>query len=501
MDRTRFLAPAAGTLLLTLATSAIAGAPDERSGSVEDTLRAVQAEMQRLREDNQSMRSELDELRAASDDDWVTEQRAEEIRALVYDVLEDADTRASTLNGGMTAGWNDGFFLSSPDGRFLMMIDGQLQFRYIMGRRRQVNAFDQTDRYRDGFEITRSRLTFSGHVFNPDITYLFRTDMTRNEPGLVTGLAFLQDAWIRFQLNNEWGLRIGQFKLPFNREELVSSKYQLAVERSLINENINVGRSQGVELATANATQRFNVAFTDGGEDPFALGRLGDGTSVISVVRDQTNTNAQLGLSDWSFTMRYEHLLAGTWDQFEDLTSPVGESYGAMFGIAGHAQQGEGGTTGEASQWFAGSVDLSFEWGGANAFISLTHHDVETQFNAIGQMDVTGFVAQGGFYITPKAELFARFEYGNFSWDFERRGILGDVIEPKKKTDLGIATIGMNYYIDGHDIKLTTDLGVAWDRIDDVWANAPEQSITGFSTETDGNRRQIIFRAQLQLLF
>ena len=42
-------------------------------------------------------------------DTWLTEQRADEIRGLVQDVLADADTRASLLQSGTSAGYDDGF--------------------------------------------------------------------------------------------------------------------------------------------------------------------------------------------------------------------------------------------------------------------------------------------------------------------------------------------------------------------------------------------------------
>ena len=52
-------------------------------------------------------------------DNWMTEERAEEVRSLVRDVLADADTRASLLQSGMTAGYDDGFMIGSTDGNFL----------------------------------------------------------------------------------------------------------------------------------------------------------------------------------------------------------------------------------------------------------------------------------------------------------------------------------------------------------------------------------------------
>ena len=59
---------------------------------------------------------ELAQLKQAEGRDWLTEQRASEIRGIVQDVLADADTRTSFQDSGAMAGWNKGFFLASPDG-------------------------------------------------------------------------------------------------------------------------------------------------------------------------------------------------------------------------------------------------------------------------------------------------------------------------------------------------------------------------------------------------
>ena len=91
----------------------------------------------------------------------MTEQRAAQIRELVYDVLADADTRASLLSNGLQAGWNDqlGFFLSDSNGRFLLRIMGLMQLRYVYSYRYNP------DNGRGGFENTRTKLTFRGYVY------------------------------------------------------------------------------------------------------------------------------------------------------------------------------------------------------------------------------------------------------------------------------------------------------------------------------------------------
>ena len=59
----------------------------------------------------------IDQLEAKQNDNWLTEQRAGEIRKLVQDVLDDADTRASLLAHGATAGCDNGAVIQMADGK------------------------------------------------------------------------------------------------------------------------------------------------------------------------------------------------------------------------------------------------------------------------------------------------------------------------------------------------------------------------------------------------
>lgn len=458
-------------LALLIAPSALAQNP--RAGADDQWRQEMEARMETLLQDNQRMRGEIDELKALNNEDWLTEARADEIRTLVADLLADSDARASLLQNGMMAGWNEHFFLASPDGRFKLQLDGHLQFRWV------YSFHDQPDRHRQGFENTRAKLTFRGHVFNPDLTYLLRMDATRNEPELVEGLFFVRDMWMRYRLDGDWSIRAGQFKLPFNREELVPSQYQLAVERSLVNENMNIGRSQGVELTYARDNYKLMLATGDGATDNVGgFGIAGGGNPV--------NTSALTEDVEWSITGRYEYLLAGNWKQFDDFTSPLGEEFAALFGLGAHWQStefnGNFGFRRDEINWFAATTDFSAEWGGANAFTSFTYHFIDNpNFN----VNVYGFVVQAGAYFTPKIEAFARWEYAWYSTD------------AATFADLNLATFGVNYYIDGHDLKWTTDIGFGASKVDSAW----DSDIAGWRQDADDAEPQIVFRTQFQLLF
>ncbi|MHC4422317.1 MAG: hypothetical protein ACYS1E_17205, partial [Planctomycetota bacterium] len=72
----------------------VSGAEDATNGDLIEELRAEVAEL----------RSTVAQMQANQNEDWLTEQRADEIRGLVQDVLADADTRASLMQDGITAG-------------------------------------------------------------------------------------------------------------------------------------------------------------------------------------------------------------------------------------------------------------------------------------------------------------------------------------------------------------------------------------------------------------
>ena len=142
--------------------------------AVDERLEAMERSLDALHQENAEMQAEIGELRGRLGENWLTEQRAQEIRGLVADVLADADTRASALSQGMTAGWSEHFFLASPDGRFKLQLAGLLQFRYIW------NYHDQPDRYMYGFENTRTKLIFTGNVISQDWRYKLEGNFARD---------------------------------------------------------------------------------------------------------------------------------------------------------------------------------------------------------------------------------------------------------------------------------------------------------------------------------
>jgi hypothetical protein len=440
------------------------------SPAVEGNDDALRAEIQRLS-------SRLADLEGRNGNNWLNEQRADEIRGIVHDVLADADTRASLLGSGMTSGYDPdkGFQIGSADGNFQLNIQGQLQVRWLYNYRSGGGTFG--DRHRSGFENTRTKITLGGHVVNPQWTYRIEADFGS------TGAGTLQDAYIGYDCGNGLSFRAGQMKLPFMAESLIDSRYQQAIERSLFSTlfsssvhpdgSFRSNRAQGIAATYEQDMFRVTGMWSDG-----AGGFAGFGGTIAG----SDNTPWFAFSSEWALTGRAEILFAGSWDQFNDFRSMPGEETGILFGAAVHWQHSEYGVFGTTkTESVAITGDINAKFGGFNLFASIAwaHNDIKAP--GAGSMDPWGFTVQGGYNFTDEWEGYLRYEWA----DFDMAGV----------SDLSILTWGINHYFAGHQAKLSADMGYSFNTL------AFGNTVTGWVPDAGTDDGQFLIRTQLQLLF
>lgn len=386
----------------------------------------------------------------------------DESRAYQAEMLADAQGRTSLLQGG-TSGYDGQFFMASADGNYRLNVGGQIQFQYVWNNRDDDGADDEENTI--GFRNRRVRLNFGGNLFNPDFTYYIQGGFS--DVGEEGSFALL-DAFGKYEFENGWMLRFGQFKLPLMREELVSSKYQLTVDRSIFNSVFGQGRSQGLEIGTETDAFRFAASFSDG------LGTA--------------NTDFTSGFeADYALTARAEWKFAGQWEQFDDFTSWTNSDYAGMIGGAIHWQDG-GETAGTSeTEVFQYTIDASVEGNGWNLFGAFAgrHADMDTA-GGDDEADVFGFLVQGGIFVAPQTELFARY----------------DIVIPDDDTDgdnFSTITAGVNYYFieRSHAAKFTADFSYFIDEQDNAFV-APNSAAGLLPSDDDG---QWAIRLQMQVLF
>lgn len=405
----------------------------------------------------------------------------DEVRAIVAEMMADAQGRSSLLQGGATAGHDGRFFIASPDGSFRLNVGGQIQFRYLINIDDEDDATEgQEDDFDLGFQTRRTKLDFTGNVINKDWTFRVLSNFDRDGGG-----AGLEEAWVQYNFGNGWKARWGQFKLPLLREELVSSSRQLAVERSVLNEAFTQDRSQGIEFAYEQEDWNLKLAFSDGLDS--------ENTDFTDQSLRSNIGFRPMGEADYAFTGRFEYKFAGTWSRFADFTSRQGDDFAALVGVAGHFQQGPNTSvaTDIDRQTFQFTGDVSLEGDGWNAFAAFIGR--YENFNVAGGDDFEpfdwGFVIQGGYRFAPETELFARFDA--IVVDDDERGTDEDFFP--------FITVGVNQYYAGHAAKASVDLLWALEATDELGGTGFNSTGLGLSGSTEDN--EFVIRLQFQLLF
>jgi hypothetical protein len=399
-DRKLFVPAAAFGLL---ATTAIASAAEPTASELREQIDALQAKVNKI------------EAKQAT---------SAEQAASIQSVLDDAERRSQLLQtGGVTGGW-DGqrFYLGSADGNFRITPNVIFQFRSVTNYGEDTRDNDE-ESLETGFEIRRLKLGLSGNVFSKDLTYNFRLSANRNGGENIVDLAYIQ-----YKFADDWAFKVGQYKANVFHEESVSDARQLAVERSLVNALIGGAQTdyvQGVALLYQTEPLRAELGFTDGANS--------DNTDF----RDGQGGPNTIDEPNYGVDGRVEYKVSGDWKRYDDFTHLKSEENLLIIGAGfDYTEGGDQSTVFHTvdAQWESGDPGLPL-----NAYVAYIG-----QFNQSDEDEVYnwGALAQAGYEITPKLELFGRYSYTNIED--------GD--------DYSEITIGGNYYLVNHQAKVTIDV-------------------------------------------
>lgn len=472
---------------------------EESPTGLEQKLRALESEIVRQREENRELLQRVGELEARQEGSWLNARRAEEVKALIRQVLSDADTRASLTGDGIAAGHNGkNFFLASEDDAFLLNFSGQFQVRYLYNSRdrSQGAATALDDDGEAGFQIRRAKISFEGHVGSPRLTYALQLAGNRDSSAVE-----VESAYVGFRPFDPLNIIGGRFSSPFLRDQMASSKTQLAVERTLIAAVFGAGRNyvEGVGFEYDPIENlRLRASVNDG------LGSGNPGGTATGFLNGPNDFNNDS--TDIAGTFRADLKLMGDWKQFTDYSAWSGEKTAAFIGGAVHYELAESGEPGQVSgstpvtgpydDFITWTVDGSVESGGLNvmgAFVA--NHIHVSDGNPLGDLDSYAAMGQVGYMLVPdKFEPFARYE-----WIAVDKRVASD--------EINIVTLGANYYFKKHSAKFTADVVWVMDPLNAGntlgVSGAAGTGLTGLGLLADAPDAddQVAIRAQFQLLF
>lgn len=320
-----------------------------------------------------------------------------------------------------------GVAFRNEDGSATLGIGGRLQVRHTYMEAADSGTFD----------VPRLRLSLKGSV-RQEWKWEVQADFAKKEK------ATLKDGFVERALGKNAGLRAGQFKAAFDRQQLESSGRQAFADRSIVAGALGLGRDVGVQLQGRAANRRLAYSaglFNGSGEGtPSASG------GHMAVARVSVQPLGEFALS-----------------QGDIQPSPRPLVY--VDAAAYHRQD-------ESAGSLDGTTGIALGTGLKVAGLYVGAEGIHKQ--ATGRADAQGWHAQAGYMVLPgRLELAAR-----HAWLDPDRSAGGDA-----RTE-SLAGANLFFANAGHDLKLTVDVA----RLADA-------------ARAGDDRNQYRTRTQLQLVF
>ncbi len=343
-----------------------------------------------------------------------------------------------------------------------LTVGGYVQFRYLS----TFNADDDqgdSDDFESGFQIQRTRIKMAGTLHDEFDFVLIAAAGPNGDFGVL-------DAAVGYEIaDSGWSVKVGQQKLPFYREWLVSERFIQPVERSNQSAVFSSGYTQAANARYSGDDWRIDVSFSDG-------------------IRTINTPYTDAIESDFAVTGRFELVPFGEFKQFADLTSLGNSENGLLLGAAAH-YQGDTELIGgvDVSSIFKYTADVSYETADGSLLAAFVGRHAE--FADDEEADDFGLLLQGGVFIGERTELVGRY----------------DVLLPDSDAigddPLSTVTIGLNHYIHGHAAKFTIDAVWQPDPTGDTTMLLFNETNSGAAQLPSDEPNQFAIRAQFQIIF
>ncbi len=201
---------------------------------------------------------------------------------------------------------DDGIEFKSKDGDFKAAINGRMQVDSQVNANNDVRdgffpsggtgSPETTGKLADGVGIRRARLGVEGTFFH-DFDYKFEYDFTRGNGTIGAGVT---DAYLRWNYDPAFSIKVGSFKEPFSLEEATSNRFLTFIERNMIVntfvDNLNTYKV-GIGANYAQPRWQFATSFQT---EPVGANPSGS-TSTASSLNSNGGSNRNNGSGDTGY--------------------------------------------------------------------------------------------------------------------------------------------------------------------------------------------------------
>ncbi len=232
-----FGAVTAGLLVTpVLAGEGVSAGVDDNAARLEALIAAQQQKIEAL-----------EQQAAAAAQAGTDHARVEQMKQQIREVLSEAEFRESLMPSTLQAGYDNGFFIKSNDDKFKIKFKGLLQFRWTHSAMQRKNDYLRPDFRRSdrtGFDGNRVRFIIGGHAYTKDLTYSFTFD-SGQATGYNTRLLYW---WVNYRFCDAFQFKAGVFRLASTRTDFGSTATMQFVERPMMNAVFGLVRGVGVRF-------------------------------------------------------------------------------------------------------------------------------------------------------------------------------------------------------------------------------------------------------------
>ncbi len=228
------------TLLASLSTQSVL-AEQSRISDADNTIA-------RLEEILQHQRARLENLQeqVAAVEEGSESARIAAMKEQIREVLGETEFRASLAPSAIQVGYERGLFIRSSNELFSIRVNTRIQFRwthYGTGSRNRYTSPKLHRNDRTGFDLPRIYTAFSGHAYSKDLTYGFILDGSEYR-GYNFGVLH---AWVNYRFIDEFQIRAGIMRVSGTRANYNTATMQM-VETPVVEEALTLHRGLGVRF-------------------------------------------------------------------------------------------------------------------------------------------------------------------------------------------------------------------------------------------------------------
>jgi phosphate-selective porin OprO and OprP len=398
---------------------------------------------------------------------------ARELQEILKDkgVINYDEMKESTKSSGGLISYKEGkgFVFQTGDGRFETDIGGRIQVRYTLLD--VEDAFQNAPAGREdsqSIDITRARFWAQGRLYYPGLTYMVQVDFSGSGGDLI------RDVFLDYLPIADIGIRAGQFKTQYVRQEITSSGKQQFVDRSLATNAMRLERMPGVLLYGTQLDQRLE--YYGGIYNGDGRNKTNTDTNFAYIARIVGNPLGPMPYeeSDVTFSEKPLAAIGGSFvynrvradsistqarvDPADPTRTIAGDVVSQQAPILRTVQpfyrnvQNLGRAGVDFTQFGA---EAAFRWMGFSAAAEYLYAELDTDrvvsaapFSASpGHFNVKGWYAQAGYFIIPK-KLEAAFRWSELDPN--------DDVDHNDQREIRGA---LSYYFNGHNFKIQGDVG------------------------------------------